>query len=372
MKKFINVVNYMFGGMFNIAMAAVVVIAAYYATLWAFNQGQGFLSGGEGTVYSQVIEVEVPEEASTLEIGRILREHGLIGNEYIFFLSSTLNGSSRHFRTGVTFQLNTNMGDEVLMDVLQIMPESDLRITIIEGMTTAQIGEIAANRNFFSTADFNTALEEEVFGHSFLEGIPERANRFEGYLFPDTYNLPQSPTPRDLMVRMLNRFGEIFTPDMWERMEELELTLDEVVILASMVERETRIPSDRPLMASVIFNRLEADRPLEIYSTLTYALNRHRDRLLPSDFHSTSPYNTFNRTGLPLGPIGNPGFLSINAVLNAAQTDYMYFLLVDDDGSHVFAETHEGLTEAQARFETAREEQAAREAAEAEAESEGE
>ena len=354
MKKFLNVVNYLFGSAFNIFIAIVVVAAAYNVTIWAFERGQGLLVGSEGTEYSQEVVVAIPPDASALEIGRILREHELIGNEFIFLVQSQLNGASNNFRTGVTFHLDTNMSENEIMYVLQRMPEmpaGDLRITIIEGITARQIGEYAQSRGFFTLDAFMAEFNEGVYQHRFLEDIPNRDNRLEGFLFPDTYMLPPNPTPRDLIIRQLNRFQEIITPDMWMRMEELGLSLDEVIIMASIVEREARIGAERPIVASLIFNRLEAEMPLEMYSTLTFAVNRHRSRLLAADYHSTSPFNTFNRLGLPAGPISNPGLNSIMAVLFPADTNYLYFFIVDyATGEHYFAQTYEEFVAARERY----------------------
>jgi len=354
MRIFLNIVNYLFGSAFNIIIAIAVIFVGYTVTVRAFEHGQGLLVSDDGTEYSQEVVVVIPEDASTLDIGRILRDHELIGNEFIFVLQAQLNGTSNHFRTGVTFHMDTQMSDAEVMDALTRIPQipaGDLRITIIEGMTARQIGEYAASRGFFTLAEFLEEFNDGIYQHRFLDEIPERNSRLEGFLFPDTYMLPPNPTPRDLIIRQLNRFQEMFTPDMRERMEERGLTLDEVIIMASIVEREARVAAQRPAAASVIFNRLEAEMPLEMYSTLTFAVNRHRTRLLAADYHSTSPYNTFNRTGLPVGPISNPGLNSIFAVLNAPETDYFYFLIADyATGRLHFEETYEGFLEAQERY----------------------
>ncbi|MCL2171989.1 MAG: endolytic transglycosylase MltG [Defluviitaleaceae bacterium] len=347
MKTFLNIVNYLFGSIFNIVIAVAVVIIAYNITVWAFDYGQGLLIGGEGTEYSNPVVVEIPEDATTLDIARILRENELITNEFLFVLQSQMNGSANFFRTGVAFHLNTNMSDNEIMDALQRMPQlpaGDLRITVIEGITARQIGEYAQSRGLFSAADFMDEVNNGIFSHRFLDDIPERENRLEGFLFPDTYNLPPNPTPRDLIVRQLNRFQYIFAADMWIRMEYLGLSLDEVMIIASIVEREARLSEERPIMASLIFNRLAQDMPLEMYSTLTFAMDRHRSRLLAADFHSPSPFNTFNRAGLPAGPISNPGLESIMAVLFHNDTNYLYFQMMDyATGEHFFAETYEEI-----------------------------
>ena len=359
-KKILNVANFLFGGLFNIAIAVAVIIAAYSITMWAFDFGQTIIVDDEYYERESVeVIVHIPDDASVLEIARLLREYELINNEWIFYLNATLNGSGRHFRSGLHL-LNTGMSESVIMGELQVLreiPADSPRITIVEGLTNWQIAEVAATLGYFTAAEFRYEVENGIFAHAFLQYVPERANRLEGFLFPDTYYLPPNPTPRDLVIRMLNRFNYVFTPDLWLAIDVLndrfgvELTIDDIIIIASIIEREAVVREERPIVAAIIFNRLMTGMPLEMVSTVVYATNTRLDLLTPAEFQSTSPYNTFTRTGLPVGPISNPGLNSILAALNPINTNFLYMVINDHDTrSHFFTASHEEYLAARVRY----------------------
>ena len=362
LNKILNVVNYIFGSLFNLALAVAVIIAAYITTTYAFEFGQTvFVDDGAEYRELEYVLVEIPEDASGIDIARILREHELIGNEWLFYLNSVLNGSANHFLTGLSFELNTGMSESTIMHMLQRIPEGlqadGTRIVIREGLTNWQTAEIAATLGHFTAAEFLYELEEGVFANTFLRYVYERPNRLEGFLFPDTYDLPQNPTPRDLVTRMLARFDEVFTGEMWMRIEELseilemDLTIEDIIIVASIVEREAVLQSERPMVAAIIYNRLAAGMPLEMITTVVYATNTRADMLTPMDFQINSPYNTFNRQGLPIGPISNPGLNAINAALYPASVDYLFKVVNDAEArSHYFTADREAYLAAQERY----------------------
>ncbi|MCL2396606.1 MAG: endolytic transglycosylase MltG [Defluviitaleaceae bacterium] len=339
-KRVLNVINFLFGSLFNIALAVALIAAAYFVTTRAFEYGQTILVANydEDREFFEVI-IEIPEEATPLEIAGILREHELIRNEWIFYLQSILNGSGSHFRAG-RHLLNSDMTESVIMyelQRLQEIPSDEPRVTIVEGLTNRQIADVAATLGYFTAAEFLYEAENGEFAYVFLRDVPERANRLEGFLFPDTYYLPQNPSPRDLIVRMLNRFDDVFTPQKWLDIEELNQRLgtdfgvEEIIIIASIIEREAPVREERPIVAGLIYNRLAAGMNLEMISTVVYATNTRRDLLAPSDFQINSPYNTFNRLGLPIAPISNPGAVSIDAALNPANIDYLFMVARGDE-----------------------------------------
>jgi len=362
LKKVLNVVNYIFGSLFNLALAVIIVVVAYTATIWAFDFGQEIvIAEDEDYRPLEEIIVEIPEGASGIEIARILREYGLIGNEWLFHLNATLNGSVNHFLTGLSFELDTGMSESMIMFQLQRIPEGlqadGTRIAIMEGLTNWQIAELAATLGHFTAEEFLEELEEGFFVHAFLRDIEERPNRLEGFLFPDTYYLPQNPMPRDLISRMLDQFGEVFTAEMLMQMEALgealgrELTIEDIITIASIVEREAVVRSERPIVAAMIYNRLAAGMPLEMITTVVYATNTRADMLTPADFQINSPYNTFNRQGLPIGPISNPGLNSIEAALNPVNVNYLYKVMNNSEArTHYFTSSREAFEAAQERY----------------------
>jgi UPF0755 protein len=186
---------------------------------------------------------------------------------------------------------------------------------------------------------------------SFLADVQWRANPLEGYLFPDTYFLPANPTPNDLINRMLNRFIEVFDYEMEERAAELGLTIDQVIIKASIIEKEIRVPHERALCSAIIYNRLRQNRLLEMCSTIIYVLDVPRDRLFFSDLDIVSPYNTYRNPGLPIGPISNPGRAAIHAALYPANVDYLFMVLMDENtGEHFFSNNLNDHNRAKERY----------------------
>jgi UPF0755 protein len=358
----LNVVNYIFGSLFNLALAITLVVVAYSVTIWAFEYGQTILVSGEEEYQElEYVTVEIPEDADGMEIARILREYGLIGNEWLFLLNARFNGSINHFLTGISFELNTGMSESTIMHILQRIPEGlqadGTRIVIREGLANWQIADLAATLGHFTAEEFLYELEEGVFTNSFLRDIEERPNRLEGFLFPDTYYLPQNPTPHALIIRMLARFDDILTGEMLMRIDELseimgmELTIEDIVTIASIVEREAVLQSERPMVAAIIYNRLAAGMPLEMITTIVYATNTRQDMLTPADFQINSPYNTFNRQGLPIGPISNPGLNAINAALYPADADYLFKVINDPETlSHYFTANRDAYLAAQERY----------------------
>ena len=363
LKKVLNVVNYIFGSLLNLALAVTLIVVAYTVTIWAFDVGQGIFVDDDYHEYRELeyIVVEIPEDATGLDIARILREYELISNEWMFHLNAMLNGSANHFLTGMSFELNTGMNESTIMHTLQRIPAGlqadSTRVVIMEGLTNWQIADLAATLGHFTAEEFLYELQEGQFTNVVLRDIEDRPNRLEGFLFPDTYDLPQNPTPYHLITRMLARFEEIFTGEMLMRIEALselmerELTIEDIVIIASIVEREAVVQSERPVVAAIIYNRLAAGMPLEMISTVVYATNTRADMLTPGDFQINSPYNTFNRNGLPIGPISNPGFNAIEAALYPANVDYLFKVVNDPElHTHFFTADREAYLAAQERY----------------------
>lgn len=214
------------------------------------------------------------------------------------------------------------------------------RVTIPEGFNRFEIAETLAAKTGKANADEFLRLTED---QTPIEQISPRARDLEGYLFPDTYNYTTKTTPEELVLAMVSRFQEVFTPEWTTRASELGLTVHQVVTLASIIEKEARVPEERPLVASVFMNRLNRGMPLASDPTFIYAAElahdydgnpnqpRHRTRL--------SPYNTYLVPGLPPGPISSPGRASLEAALYPAPSDYLYFVVSGTAGRHKFSRT---------------------------------
>ncbi|MDF2673718.1 MAG: mltG, partial [Clostridiales bacterium] len=188
---------------------------------------------------------------------------------------------------------------------------------------------------------FINEAQNGEFEYDFLKGIPEdRPNRLEGYLFPDTYEFKSGTTEHEIIDKMLGRFQEIFDEEISGKLGDRRL--DDLIIMASIVEREAKVESERPIIAAVFYNRLKIDMQLQSCATIQYILGTNKERLLYEDLEIESPYNTYLNSGLPLGPICSPGRDSLVAALEPADVDYLYFVLkkYDGDGSHNFARNY--------------------------------
>jgi UPF0755 protein len=214
------------------------------------------------------------------------------------------------------------------------------RVTVPEGFNRFEIADLlAARTGKASPAEFLQRMDDTTL----ISRLAPGAQNLEGYLFPDTYPFTSKTTPEELVRAMVRRFQEVLTPEMIARAGQLQMTVNQVVTLASLIEKEARVQGDRALISSVVMNRLRLGMPLAVDQTFIYAAllagdydgnpnqPRHRQR--------DSAYNTYRHTGLPPGPIASPGRASIEAALNPAQTDYLYYVLATPDGHHQFSRT---------------------------------
>lgn len=353
-KTIIDFLHYILGMFFNFAIVIVLGVAIYVVTARGFAFGENlandFVAEGE---YEEIIFV-LEQETPASEVGRILSEYpyNVINNSMLFNLELFLMGRIRTYEPG-EFTLNRNMSNTEVHQTLRAASQRQApheEITIPEGWTIRDMATYFEYRGFFPAEEFIYVATYGHFDFSFLWGIPDRPNGLEGYLFPDTYQIPVNPSPGDIIWRMLMRFDAVFDAEIQERAAELGLTMDEVVIIASIIERETRLAAERGMISQVIFNRLETNMHLGLCSTVAYVLDVPRDRLLLVDLEIDSPYNTYRNLGLPIGPIANPGAAALRAAVNPTPGDYLFFVLYDfETGAHYFSRTYAEHNAADAR-----------------------
>ncbi|NSW92349.1 MAG: endolytic transglycosylase MltG [Firmicutes bacterium] len=303
------------------------------------------------------ILVEIPRGAGTEAIANILKEKGIIKNTFLFRLFSKLNGYDGTYRSGVhaidkNENYNSLKGYDILMDILSGKPLTNVgvRVTVPEGYNYQQIVNLLYKENLIDKEKFDKIANNEDFDFRFLRNLKRRGNRLEGYLFPDTYEFdPKSnESEKEIILKMLRRFDEIFLPEYYKRAEELGMTVDEIIILASIIEREARVPEERPIIAGVFYNRLKSKnsslRKLQSCATIQYILykkeGKMKEVITVDDEKIDDPYNTYLYEGLPPGPICNPGRDSIEAALYPEEHDYLYFVVKNDGtGTHYFSKT---------------------------------
>jgi UPF0755 protein len=212
------------------------------------------------------------------------------------------------------------------------------RVTIPEGYTIRQIADALAGARLVQRDRFIelAARRGRTFMRPTLADLP--IDSLEGYLFPDTYHLPRSLDEEAVIEAMLDRFDQAVGPSIQAAARARGLTLHQLLTVASMVEREAQVGSERGVIAGVIYNRLVRGMRLEIDATVLYALGRHKESVTLTDLAVDSPYNTYRHEGLPPGPIANPGFASIAAAASPIPTPYLFYVL-KPDGSHHFSRT---------------------------------
>jgi len=301
-------------------------------------------AGRDDTPLTFIVE---PGETA-VEIATRLKQEGLISDAELFRRYLQYHGLDADIEAG-EFTLSQTMTIPEIAQALQRGQQPEQVVTIQEGLRLEQVAAVVAAQTSIPQDDFlalvTTGWQEVDFTFDFLVDLPPTTT-LEGFLFPETYRLPEDGTAVDLLRRMLETFDERVTPEMRTAAANHGLNVYELVTLASIVEREVVLDEERPLVAGVYHNRLEADWFLGACPTVQYALGDVDDwwpSLTLDDLELDSPYNTYRNLGLPPGPLCSPGLASIQSSAYPADTDY-YFFLVDctkDDGSHLFAVTEE-------------------------------
>lgn len=321
---------------------AVLLLAVAGAGLVAYLVYDHVTSPG---LAGPVVAVVVPKGATGRDVGRLLAEEGLLEYEGFFRLALELDARDSVIQHGV-YDLPRGYSAMQLLDELYAGPDRHLdanrvRITIPEGLTIVQMAAMFEDPEAFKAAARAPALIEQV-------GI--QANSLEGFLMPDTYFFDETPTARALVTRMAGQFQKVYGELMAAIPGAAQYDKRRVVTVASLVEEEARVARERPLVAAVVYNRLDRNMPLQMDATLQYALGKYGQRMLDSDLQVDSPYNTYKYPGLPPGPISNPGEDSLRAALLPADEDYLYFVSNADGKTHTFSKTLDEHNRALAQY----------------------
>jgi UPF0755 protein len=314
-------------------MLLLVVLGSTAAYGWFTIEKpyRGF--GAEG------VFVTVPRGASRRTVSRILAKKGVVRCAWAFEVYSRRH-PKRTLEAGEYFFDQPVSGKEVFW-TLANGKIYEKAFTVREGETMYDIARQLQTENFMSAKDFIEAASNPEL----IQDIAPNAKTLEGFLYPATYYLPRHPAANELTSLMIQKFREEWAHMADPGPNESELsdgrTILSVVTLASLVERETPKPEERPLVAGVFENRLRKRMLLQCDPTVIYALQQtgsYEGELTEKDLHVDSPYNTYEHTGLPPGPIGNPGAMSLRAALQPAQTGYLYFV-ANTQGGHFFSDT---------------------------------
>jgi UPF0755 protein len=279
-------------------------------------------------------EVTIEKGESFRQIARALADAGVVRSELALRIYGRMSGTASQIKPGdYAFK-----GGERISDVMRHLVKGDfivVTITIPEGLTVHEIAERVGATGLVCEDEFENAARDGAMVRA-LGLMPLGA---EGYLFPATYKFSPHAKTDDVLAAMLARFYQVLTPQVEERMFAVGLDARRLVTMASIVEKEAKAPTERPLIAGVFYNRLRLGMPLQSDPTAEYELDGAKESAV-SAVHTTSAFNTYDFSGLPPGPIANPGLKSIEAALNPAQTDFLYFV-AREGGTHVFSKSYD-------------------------------
>jgi len=288
-----------------------------------------------------------PGETAATIAPRLQRE-GLVADSQLFLYVVRYRGVDAQLEAG-EYELRPSMTMEEIIDTLQHGRLRDVTVTIPEGKRAEEVAALLEGSGAVDSETFMAMVRSGSAAYDFLSDRPADApSSVEGYLFPETYRIPVDYDAAQILDLLLFTFGERFTAEMRQAAADSGMTVHQVVTLASIVEREAVVAEERPIIASVYLNRLEQGMYLQSDPTAQYALGYQEDTgqwwkipmSLEEDVQVDSPYNTYMYPNLPPGPICSPGLASIQAVLEPAETPYLFFFS-KFDGSHAFAETYE-------------------------------
>ena len=302
-------------------------VAAYQTIRWA----EGPVIPAQEHPPSKV--VVIPDGSTFQFVALLLERERLIKSRSAFVLLGKSQSADRKVHAG-EYELNPGMTPaEILSKLLngQVLLHP---LTIPEGLTIAQIADLVSQQGLTDRAEFLRLAKDRAF----IASLGIQAETLEGYLYPDTYKFPRAVKAREVLVAMVERLRQVVGPDLVARMQELKMTMHEVLTLASVIEKETGSGGERPEISAVFHNRLKKRIPLQSDPTVIYGLPAFDGNLHKKDLSSPSPYNTYRVQGLPPGPIANPGIQAIRATLYPSDSRSLYFVS-RNDGTHHFSAT---------------------------------
>jgi UPF0755 protein len=281
----------------------------------------------------EMFEVKIEKGSSFASAVRQLGEEGLVRDRYLFTALGGMTGLDKKLAHGY-YQFSGRLRP---WDVYRMLGKGDVvqwKVTVVEGNTLMDIKEALVSEGIMNGVEFDSFSTEPEF----LESLGINAPSLEGYLFPDTYAVSKDSTPKDVFMMMFRRLEEVYNDEMIRRAEYIGLTRREVLTLASIVEKEAILDSERPIISGVYHNRLNIGMPLQADPTAIYGIKPQSAGITRKDILKKTEYNTYHIKGLPPGPIASPGRKSIEAALNPTHVPYLYFV-ANFQGGHTFSIT---------------------------------
>jgi len=329
---------------------AALFILAYVSVQWLADSVQDVISTEDTTVESGIpVTIEIAPGESAAQIARELDEAGVVASGAEFERVVRDARASNRLQAG-SFELETGMDPEAVLAALLEGPGGVevYRITVIEGLSVGRTLESISNQTGFTLEELTRPLLDETITSGLLPAEPEELRDWEGLLFPDTYEFARDATPVDILSQLAATAEERVAAVDWTVLEERGLTPYDGIIIASLIEKEVVVDEERPLVASVIFNRLDLGMKLQIDATVIYALGAVPEGGLSfEDLEINSPYNTYLIDGLPPTPISGVRAASLRAAAAPAETDFLYYVRTEESGAHTFTDDFDEFLEIQ-------------------------
>ena len=282
------------------------------------------------------IVVEIPQGSTTNTISDILYKNNLIKNKAMFKISVKLSNKAQQFKAGKYLFNQTYSNKQIINDLsLGKIYNDGIKITIPEGSTSREIVSILVDKKLGNEDSYEALISNpKEFYNDFKFLEEDDITSLEGFLYPSTYYFDENSSEKEVLSTMLSQFNKVYTNKLRDRQKELNMTTEQVLNLASIVEKEAILDKDRPIIASVFYNRLEIGMPLQSDATIQYIFKERKKIVTYKDLEIDSPYNSYKNKGLPPTPISNPGIESIKATLYPEKTDYLYFVAKMDGGNN--------------------------------------
>lgn len=319
-----------------LGITLTLIITAAVIAGWTWRELRKPIQHGKNQQY-----IEIPRGTPPNTVLRKLASEGVLRSSWPLMLYLKVTGGASSLKAG-EYRFPSPISPLGVYAKLRQGERRLDRLTVIEGWTRWDIAAAMTKIPQLHLANSEEALDL-MDNVKQIQDLDSKATNLEGYLFPDTYEFPPESKPADVIEMMLKRFRNVWKPEWTDKAKAMDRTPREIVIVASLVETEAKLESERPVVASVIYNRLKKGIPLGVDSTIVYASKlegkwRYDGKVYRSDVERRSPYNTRIYAGLPPGPVASPGKSSLEAALNPATTDYLYYVREPsrDDGAHNF------------------------------------
>ncbi|MDQ3509881.1 MAG: endolytic transglycosylase MltG [Actinomycetota bacterium] len=319
-------------------LLVVAVLGIIYLIVSSATGGGGEVAGEES---GESVQIEVVQGDTLSSVADKLEAEGVIGSSFFFTLQARMGGEGSGIRPGQYAFAADEGNDEIMTKLTEGEAVPTFAVTVPEGLTLEETASAVAENGEISAGEFEEAANRTDYGYAFLED--GAINDTEGFLFPKSYEFEEGTTADQIVNRLLEQYLlETENVDFAAASEELNLTEYELLTVASLIEREAANEAEKPIIASVIYNRIRAEMPLQIDATIQYARGgEQKENLSLPDLEVDSPYNTYQNTGLPPGPIASPSLSSIEAAVNPDETDFVYYVITPDGGEHFFTDNYD-------------------------------